>query len=421
MSNLAIEVSNVSKHFRLYHNPVTGPVKELLIFWRKRDFYRDFVAVRNISLEVERGEVVGLIGPNGAGKSTLLKMIAGLLPVDEGTIRVNGRLTALLTLGIGIHPEFTGRQNIFYSGLLIGMSREEVVEKTPYIIEFSELKDYIDQPFRTYSAGMKARLMFSIAMSVDPDILIIDEALAAGDQQFVKKCFKRIHQICESGATVLFVSHDKVQVQRLCRGAYFLVHGEIRSSGKPAEVVQAYDRYLFEKYSAEAVEKERGGLQMINGNGRIIIHRIEMRNVAGEERRGFITGETVRINLFYLNNAPEISSCSLFLGFIHNDTGNYVAEWNSLSHVSGDDGCVIRDLCVKLEQKGVIELELSPLLLTYNEFSLWITLFDDDSVVYCDYKGVHSFFVTSVVGTDRGGPYFQHPCRLENTGQTLNT
>jgi ABC-type polysaccharide/polyol phosphate transport system ATPase subunit len=413
MSDLAIEVCNVSKHFRLYHNPVTGPVKELLIFWRKRDFYRDFVAVKDVSLRVRRGEVVGLIGANGAGKSTLLKMIAGLLPVDEGSITVNGKLTALLTLGVGIHPEFTGRQNIFYSGLLMGMSREEVVAKTPSILEFSELKDYIDQPFRTYSAGMKARLMFSIAMSVDPDVMVIDEALAAGDQQFVKKCFRRIRQICESGATVLFVSHDKVQIQRLCSTAYFLAHGEIHSLGKPAEVVQAYDRYLFEKYSAEAAQRERGGLQMINGTGDVVLERIETLSANGDIRRGFVTGETVSVDLHYRKNVQGVVDCYVFCGFIHNDTSAFVGEWTGFSYFADKTRTVQRrKLCLSADA-GVIRLTLNPLLLTYNEFSLWISFSSDDLTVLSEYKFIHPFFVTGAVGTDRGGAFFCQPGSVE--------
>ena len=173
VSEVAIRVENVSKRFKLYHNPITGPAKELLFFWKRHQYYKEFMAVRNVSLEIRRGEIVGIIGPNGAGKSTLLKMIAGLLPVDTGRIDVNGKITALLALGVGVHPEFTGRENILYSGMLLGMSKAQIIKKIPSIIEFSELEEFIDLPFRTYSSGMMSRLLFSISVSIEPDILIV--------------------------------------------------------------------------------------------------------------------------------------------------------------------------------------------------------------------------------------------------------
>src|SRR5579872_2967303 len=174
--DIAIDVSHVSKRFKLYHNVVLGPLKERLFFWKQKDLYREYLAVDDVSFSIKRGEIVGIIGPNGAGKTTLLKMIAGLLPVNEGSISVKGKVTALLALGVGVHPEFSGRENIFFNGLLLGMSPEEIHGKTESIIEFSEIGQFIDQPFRTYSSGMKARLLFAISMSVDPDIMIVDEA-----------------------------------------------------------------------------------------------------------------------------------------------------------------------------------------------------------------------------------------------------
>ena len=153
MSKAAIQIENVSKRFKLYHNPITGPVKELVFFWKRRRYYKEFMAVKNLSCSITKGEIVGIVGPNGAGKTTLLKMIAGLLPVDEGRITLSGKVTALLALGVGVHPEFSGRENIYYGGMLLGMSKEEVLRRTPEIIQFSELGEFIDRPFRTYSSG----------------------------------------------------------------------------------------------------------------------------------------------------------------------------------------------------------------------------------------------------------------------------
>src|SRR4030043_2468986 len=225
MKDIAISAQKVSKRFKLYKDIIMDPIKEHLLFWRKEDFYHEFLAVKDVSFEIQKGQIVGIIGPNGAGKTTLLKMIAGLLDVDKGNINVYGKITALLTLGLGFHLEFTGRENIFYGGLLLGMSKREILRKMPGIIEFAEIGDYIDRPLRTYSSGMRARLVFATSMSIDPDILLVDEALATGDSYFVQKCSKRIEEICKSGATILYVSHNMWHIQQLCHRAILMDRG----------------------------------------------------------------------------------------------------------------------------------------------------------------------------------------------------
>ena len=231
---------NVSKQFKIYRHPETGPALDMLTLGRCRDLYSLYRAVNDVSLEIKKGEVVGIIGANGAGKSTLLRMIAGLVSVDSGLIEINGKVTTVLTMGLGIHPEFTGRDNILYSGILTGMTKEEIIRKTPDIVEFCELGEYIDQPIRTYSTGMLARLAFSIAMSVEPEILVVDEALATGDKYFIDKCIERMRGICRSGATILFVSHNLAQINELCERTIIMKHGRIHFNGDPAEAMQRY-------------------------------------------------------------------------------------------------------------------------------------------------------------------------------------
>jgi ABC-type polysaccharide/polyol phosphate transport system ATPase subunit len=216
------------------------------------------MAVRDVSLEVRRGEIVGIIGPNGAGKTTLLKMIAGLFPVDKGRIDVFGKVTVLLALGVGVHPEFTGRENLFYTGLLLGIPKREILRKMDEIVEFSELGGFIDQPFRTYSSGMRARLLFSVAMSVDPSVLIIDEALATGDAHFLEKSQERVRQLCGSGATVLFVSHNLRQVQELCPRCIFMESGSVLFDGDTTEAIAHYVERVY------AREDQR--LERVNGS-----------------------------------------------------------------------------------------------------------------------------------------------------------
>jgi len=235
-----ISIRNVGKRFYLYDRPFDRAMDWVGMPARKREFW----ALRNISFDVEPGSALGIIGANGAGKSTLLKLLAGTLHPTEGDLAVEGRVAALLELGTGFHPEFTGRQNIWINGQLLGLTTQEIGELEADIIEFSELGDFIDQPLRTYSSGMIVRLGFSVAAAVEPDVLIIDEALSVGDARFSQKCMKRIDQFRETGTTLLFVSHDPHAVTTLCDECVLLVKGTVKERGTPAEVLEEYGAIL---------------------------------------------------------------------------------------------------------------------------------------------------------------------------------
>jgi ABC-type polysaccharide/polyol phosphate transport system ATPase subunit len=409
---VAIHVDSVSKRFKLYHNPVTGPLKEMLFFWRRDKYYKEFLAVRDVSLEVRRGEVVGIIGPNGAGKTTLLKMIAGLLPVEKGSIRVKGKVTALLALGVGVHAEFTGRENIYYGGLLLGMSKQEVIAKTPGIIEFAELGEFIDRPFRTYSAGMRARLLFSISMSIDPDILIIDEALATGDAYFVQKCAARIAALCRSGATVLLVSHNAAQISLLCERAIFLAAGRIVAEGAPADVIDAYNRWVFEKEQAHPLLADQQVLRPVGGTGEVEVTDITLKDSQGEKANGYFSGEGMSIEIHYRSSLAAGAKAELFVGFVDAQDQRYLGEINTVNYVE-TLGAPIRTHSVDLQPRGFINLTLDSLLLLNNHYGLWIIFYDKSGHYYCEYKNVSRFFVGRRNNSwMRNDAVYWQPCRI---------
>ncbi len=238
---IAIRVANLSKMFKMYNKPAD-------MFWElvtNKPRYKPFWALRDVSFEVKRGQVVGIMGRNGAGKSTLLKIITGTLDKTAGEVMVNGRVSSILELGTGFSMEYTGRDNIYLGGLMVGLTHEEIMHKMDWIIEFSELEDFIDQPFKTYSTGMQARLTFATAICVDPNILIVDEALSVGDAKFQRKSFAKFEEFRTSGHTILFVSHDANTVNQICDHAILLSEGRLIDQGVPRDITRLYERMLF--------------------------------------------------------------------------------------------------------------------------------------------------------------------------------
>ena len=234
----AVCLDNVTKSYKLYNNHIHRLTS--LFNLSKNKKYREFNALHNISFEIEKGDVLGIVGRNGAGKSTLLQLICGTLTPTSGEISVNGRIAALLELGSGFNPEFTGKENIFLNAAVLGIKREEINEKVDAIIEFSGIGDFINRPVKFYSSGMTVRLAFSIATSVSPEILVIDEALSVGDNEFSYKSFSRIEELREKGATILFCSHSLYQVQSICNKAIWLEKGQLIKEGDPDLVTTCY-------------------------------------------------------------------------------------------------------------------------------------------------------------------------------------
>ena len=242
-SEIAIKLANVSKYYKLYKNP-KDRLKEALNRSNKK-YHKKFYATKGLSLEVKKGEILGIVGKNGSGKSTLLKLITGVLTPDEGTVEVNGKISALLELGSGFNPEFTGMQNIFFYGTILGFSKKEMEDKLEDIINFAEIGEFIDQPLKTYSSGMKSRLGFAVAVHIDPEILILDEVLSVGDILFKRKCYAKMEEFFNGGKTIIYVSHDGNSIKEFCTRAIFLESGNILIDSDAKSVTQLYEKYLF--------------------------------------------------------------------------------------------------------------------------------------------------------------------------------
>ena len=242
-SDIAIAARGLAKSYQIYDKPIDR-IKQGL--WRgNKQFYREFHALKDVSFTIARGETVGIVGRNGSGKSTLLQLICGTLAPSHGEIDIRGRVAALLELGAGFNPEFTGKENVYLNAAIMGMTNDEISSRFDRIAAFADIGSFMDQPVRTYSSGMYVRLAFATAINVEPDILVIDEALSVGDEAFQRKCFSRIQEIKNNGGTILFVSHAASAVVELCDRAILLDAGEILLSGKPKQVITQYHRLIY--------------------------------------------------------------------------------------------------------------------------------------------------------------------------------
>lgn len=329
--DVVISVNNLSKVYKLYNTPKER-LKEALSLTRKV-YHRDFHALKKVSFEIKRGETIGIIGKNGSGKSTLLKILTGVLSPTDGEVFVKGKIAALLELGAGFNPEYTGMENIFLQGTILGFTKEQMENKVDAILDFAEIGDYIHQPVRTYSSGMFARLAFAVAINVEPEILIVDEALAVGDVRFQTKCFKKFDDLKELGVTILFVTHDVFSVRNMCDRAIWINQGELLIEGDTSLVTAKYMEYMNgETLSLEnvfddldldekvAIDNKVTEFNFINrwGKEHGIIKYLEMYNSKGKKTEVFETGEKIKIvvgfsitnniNLDYLSAAFSIKN-----------------------------------------------------------------------------------------------------------------
>lgn len=322
-----ISVKNVSKSFKIYHDkPLT--LKEKLLKLRSNE-YSHFFAVKNVSLDIRKGETIGLIGHNGCGKSTILKLITKILYPDSGEINVNGRISSLIELGAGFHPDFTGRENIYINASIFGLSKKEVDEKIDEIIRFSELGEFIENPVRTYSSGMYMRLAFSVAINVNPEILLIDEILSVGDANFQKKCYDKIEGFRLNGATIVIVAHDLGTIEKICDRVIWMDKGEIIEQGEADRIVNLYTQHMNQRFveqrqqeyneitAEEIVEEDlhvnkpvaQNSLNLPDdvrwGSREVEITEARIVNAKGQTTNVLLAGEPITIEIDYKIKSPQ--------------------------------------------------------------------------------------------------------------------
>ena len=302
----AIQVRNVAKMYRLYPSP-SARLKEIFTF-NRRSYHQEFWALNGISFDVERGGALGVIGPNGSGKSTLLEIVTGTLEPTRGRVVTRGRVAALLSLGAGFNPEFTGRENVFLNGEIMGFSRQEIQRNFSSIEHFAEIGEFMDRPVKTYSTGMYVRLAFSAAIHVEPEILVVDEVLAVGDAIFVNRCVQKFEELRGRGITVLLVTHDVGLVKLLCDRAILLHRGHMIADGDPNDVVNRYNGLVlerqraFEQESPLPVDSALEPLQPLqysfrHGDRQAVVVKVELLNEAGRPALVLRSGENVRVRV----------------------------------------------------------------------------------------------------------------------------
>ena len=304
---IVVEAKGLVKRYRVYPTPLSR-LKEVACF-NRWGFHREFTALEDVDLSISKGRTIGALGRNGAGKSTLLKILAGIISPTEGALRVEGRVSSIIELGAGFHPEFSGRENVRLNAAVLGFSNDEIDEIYDQVVQFAELGNYIDMPVKTYSSGMFTRLAFSIAIHMQPDILLIDEALAVGDAIFSQRCIQQIRRLQEAGVTIFFVSHDTNAVRGLCDEVLLLERGRIIAQGPPVNIVQQYEVMVAERLAQMSAGKvvefqdtgapETGQLTTERRFGDFAgrIASVALENEEGEARERFLSGEKMRARL----------------------------------------------------------------------------------------------------------------------------
>ena len=298
MGEPVIVVDNVSKKYRLYHER-NNSIKAALLRGGRAKLDKEFWALNDVSFEVAEGSTTGLVGENGSGKSTMLKCLARILRPDKGSVTVTGKMSALLELGAGFHPELTGRENVYLNGAILGLKQRELQARFDDIVDFAGIGQFIDEPVKNYSSGMYVRLGFSVAINVEPDILLVDEVLAVGDEAFQRKCMERFKSLKDDGKTVVIVSHAMGSVLNMCDHVVWFKHGHKMADGQPREVIEAYTgSIVLDRPAGDAEQGKRWG------SGEAKVDRVELLDSYGEKVTRFASGDPVTVRVWYTTSEP---------------------------------------------------------------------------------------------------------------------
>ena len=409
----AIEVRNVKKKFKVYMDKGNS-MKEKLLF-RSRNRHEDRWVLRGVSFEVKKGEAIGLIGKNGCGKSTTLKMLTRIMYPTEGTIELKGRVSSLIELGAGFHPDMSGRENIFTNASIFGLNHAEIERRLDDIISFSELEEFIDNPVRTYSSGMYMRLAFAVAINVDADILLIDEILAVGDVSFQAKCFEKLKEIKRTGTTIVIVSHVMGQIEQICDRSIWIEEGLIKMEGKPRDIGQAYlasmeEKRLLKKEEEFAQSQKESGKPKIGalpkfsdkaaarrGNLEVEITDFKTLNGGNEEKIVFSTGDDIRFLIRYKSHIAD-PKVDFRIGIARDDG----------VHCYGISSYAEFGKAVALKEEGQAVLEIKNNLLLSGKYLIDIGVKAADQTIYDVISGVRAIQVKNVNGFESGITKMEH-------------
>lgn len=419
----AIEVRDITKKFKIFFDK-GHTLKEKTMF-RSRRAYQIRDVLRGISFEVKKGEAIGLIGHNGCGKSTTLKLLTKIMYPDSGTIEMCGRVSSLIELGAGFHPDMSGRENIYINASIFGLTKKEIDERVEDIINFSELEEFIDLPVRTYSSGMYMRLAFSVAINVDAEILLIDEILAVGDAGFQMKCFNRLKEIKASGTTIVIVSHSMGQIEQICDRSIWIHEGKIKAEGKPKEVHPQYLEYIgdhrlavaekAEEREKEKQKEESQKEQQIQdkkttptekkkkrwGNENVTIKNVQLTDSFGQERVCFKTGDFVGIKIDYEMNTI-VRDAVVGIGISRIDGVHCYGTNTRIDKVDYFD----------IVKSGTISFEIESLLLLQGNYVLDVAIECDMGIPVDFYREACKFEVISTLD-DVGVSRLQHRWNME--------
>lgn len=398
--DVVISVKDVEKSFKIYSDK-GHTLKERLLFFKQRNSYTRHEVLKGVTLEIEKGEVVGLVGHNGCGKSTLLKLMTKIIYPDKGKIEINGKISSLLELGAGFHPDMTGRENIYTNASIFGLTKKEIDARLDNIIEFSELEEFIDSPVRTYSSGMYMRLAFSVAINVDADILLIDEILAVGDARFQAKCFNKMLELKKSGITIVIVSHDLGSIERLCNRAIWIEEGKIRDEGIPHDIVAEYLDDIMSKdenkkikvQSKEKIEekitekKENKKDKNRTGNKDIEIIDIKLLNGKDEVSDTYNSEDKLKIQVKYKRNNDELKDSVFGFGIFRNDGLNCYGTNTFIDNFGK----------IKIQDEGTVEVIIDQIQLLEGKYYLDIAFHDEYGKPYDYIRKIKKFSIYSIL------------------------